>query len=160
MSSLQVASYGARNGEPVRYYKRDWMEYDSVKDAETDKAALTEALESAVKRQLMTDVPYGVLLSGGLDSSVISAITKKFAARRIEDGEKSDAWWPTLHSFAIGLEGAPDLKAAQEVADHLGTVHHEMVYTIQEGLDAIKDVIYHIETYDVTTIRASTPMCT
>lgn len=144
--------------EPERYYQRAWMEYDEVKDAESDRIKLTTALEDAVKRQLMTDVPYGVLLSGGLDSSVISAITKKYAGRRIEDGEKSEAWWPQLHSFAIGLEGAPDLKAAQEVADHLGTIHHELTYSVQEGLDAIRDVIYHIETYDVTTIRASTPM--
>jgi asparagine synthase (glutamine-hydrolysing) len=134
------------------------MDYDGVKENTTDKAALKEALEAAVHRQLMTDVPYGVLLSGGLDSSVISAITKQFAANRIEDDDQSQAWWPRLHSFAIGLEGAPDLKAAKEVADHLGTVHHEFTYTIQEGLDAIRDVIYHIETYDVTTIRASTPM--
>ena len=148
----------SKKGEPVRYYKRDWMNFDAVKDAKTDKVALTDALESAVKRQLMTDVPYGVLLSGGLDSSVISAITKKFAAKRIEDDEQSQAWWPTLHSFAIGLEDAPDLKAAKIVADAIGTVHHELTYTVQEGLDAIRDVIYHIETYDVTTIRASTPM--
>ncbi|WP_434355965.1 asparagine synthase B [Parasalinivibrio latis] len=148
----------SKTGEPVRYYKREWMEFDAVKDNETDKKALKDALESAVKRQLMTDVPYGVLLSGGLDSSVTSAITKKFAAKRIEDNSNSDAWWPTLHSFAIGLDGAPDLKAAREVADYLGTVHHELTYSIQEGLDAIRDVIYHIETYDVTTIRASTPM--
>ncbi|OOE93757.1 asparagine synthase B [Salinivibrio sp. AR647] len=148
----------SKQGEPVRYYKRDWMDYDAVKDNRTDKAALKEALESAVHRQLMTDVPYGVLLSGGLDSSVISAITKQFAANRVEDDDQSQAWWPRLHSFAIGLEGAPDLKAAKEVANHLGTVHHEFTYSIQEGLDAIRDVIYHIETYDVTTIRASTPM--
>ncbi|KKA46120.1 MULTISPECIES: asparagine synthase B [unclassified Salinivibrio] len=148
----------SKQGEPVRYYKRAWMEYDGVKDSTTDKAALKEALEKAVHRQLMTDVPYGVLLSGGLDSSVISAVTKQYAANRIEDDDQSQAWWPRLHSFAIGLEGAPDLKAAKEVADHLGTVHHEFTYSIQEGLDAIRDVVYHIETYDVTTIRASTPM--
>ncbi len=144
--------------EPQRYYQRDWMEYDAVKDNEANKEELTEALEAAVKRQLMTDVPYGVLLSGGLDSSITSAVAKRFAAMRIEDNEESKAWWPQLHSFAIGLEDAPDLKAAREVADKLGTVHHEMTYTVQEGLDAIRDVIYHIETYDVTTIRASTPM--
>ncbi len=150
--------YGSNDAEPQRYYQRDWMEYDGVKDNVSDKQALTKALEDAVKRQLMTDVPYGVLLSGGLDSSITSAVAKRFAAMRIEDDEKSAAWWPQLHSFAIGLEGAPDLKAAREVADKLGTVHHEMTYTVQEGLDAIRDVIYHIETYDVTTIRASTPM--
>ncbi|MDD9195640.1 asparagine synthase B [Aliivibrio sp. S3MY1] len=150
--------YSSKDAEPTRYYVRDWMEYDAVKDNPTSKEDLKKALEDAVKRQLMTDVPYGVLLSGGLDSSITSAVAKKFAAMRIEDNEESQAWWPQLHSFAVGLEGAPDLKAAREVADQIGTVHHEMTYTIQEGLDAIRDVIYHIETYDVTTIRASTPM--
>ena len=146
------------DGEIHSYYQRDWFEFDNVKDNHTDAAQLKEALEESVKSHLMSDVPYGVLLSGGLDSSVISAITKKFAARRVEDGERSEAWWPQLHSFAVGLEGSPDLKAAQEVANHLGTVHHEIHFTVQEGLDAIRDVIYHIETYDVTTIRASKPM--
>jgi asparagine synthase (glutamine-hydrolysing) len=150
--------YSSKDVEPTRYYLRDWMEYDAVKDNPTSKDDLKQALEDAVKRQLMTDVPYGVLLSGGLDSSITSAVAKKFAAMRIEDDQQSQAWWPQLHSFAVGLEGAPDLKAAREVADQIGTVHHEMTYTIQEGLDAIHDVIYHIETYDVTTIRASTPM--
>jgi len=150
--------YGSADAEPQRYYIRDWNEYAAVQGNSTSKEELTEALEAAVKRQLMTDVPYGVLLSGGLDSSITSAVAKRFAAMRIEDDEKSEAWWPQLHSFAVGLEGAPDLKAAREVADKIGTVHHEMTYTIQEGLDAIRDVIYHIETYDVTTIRASTPM--
>ncbi|WP_375322023.1 asparagine synthase B [Aliivibrio logei] len=150
--------YSSKDVEPTRYYLRDWMEYDAVKDNPTSKDDLKQALEDAVKRQLMTDVPYGVLLSGGLDSSITSAVAKKFAAMRIEDDQQSQAWWPQLHSFAVGLEGAPDLKAAREVADQIGTVHHEMTYTIQEGLDAIRDVIYHIETYDVTTIRASTPM--
>lgn len=129
-----------------------------MKDNVTDKNELRQALEDSVKSHLMSDVPYGVLLSGGLDSSIISAITKKYAARRVEDQERSEAWWPQLHSFAVGLPGSPDLKAAQEVANHLGTVHHEIHFTVQEGLDAIRDVIYHIETYDVTTIRASTPM--
>jgi asparagine synthase (glutamine-hydrolysing) len=144
--------------EPKKWYNRDWTEYEKVKDNSSDIAELREALEKAVERQLMTDVPYGVLLSGGLDSSVISAIAKKFAAKRIESGNTQDAWWPQLHSFAIGLAGSPDLVAARKVADHIGTVHHEITYTVQEGLDAIRDVIYHIETYDVTTIRASTPM--
>ncbi|PKF78277.1 asparagine synthase B [Vibrio sp. vnigr-6D03] len=150
--------YGSADAEPQRYYTRDWNEYAAVQGNSTSKEELTQALEDAVKRQLMTDVPYGVLLSGGLDSSITSAVAKRFAAMRIEDDEKSEAWWPQLHSFAVGLEGAPDLKAAREVADKIGTVHHEMTYTVQEGLDAIRDVIYHIETYDVTTIRASTPM--
>ncbi len=148
----------SKDGEIRQYYQRDWFEFDAVKDNVTDKNALRQALEESVKSHLMSDVPYGVLLSGGLDSSIISAITKKFAARRVEDQERSEAWWPQLHSFAVGLEGSPDLKAAQEVANHLGTVHHEIHFTVQEGLDAIRDVIYHIETYDVTTIRASTPM--
>ncbi|CAH6880851.1 asparagine synthetase B [Vibrio chagasii] len=150
--------YSSKDAEPQRYYIRDWNEYAAVQGNSTSKEDLTEALEAAVKRQLMTDVPYGVLLSGGLDSSITSAVAKRFAAMRIEDDEQSEAWWPQLHSFAVGLEGAPDLIAAREVADKIGTVHHEMTYTIQEGLDAIRDVIYHIETYDVTTIRASTPM--
>ncbi|MGR5337949.1 asparagine synthase B [Vibrio gigantis] len=150
--------YSSKDVEPQRYYIRDWNEYAAVQGNSTSKEELTEALEAAVKRQLMTDVPYGVLLSGGLDSSITSAVAKRFAAMRIEDDEQSEAWWPQLHSFAVGLEGAPDLIAAREVADKIGTVHHEMTYTIQEGLDAIRDVIYHIETYDVTTIRASTPM--
>ncbi|MGF1803349.1 asparagine synthase B [Vibrio gigantis] len=150
--------YSSKDAEPQRYYIRDWNEYAAVQGNSTSKEELTEALEAAVKRQLMTDVPYGVLLSGGLDSSITSAVAKRFAAMRIEDDGQSEAWWPQLHSFAVGLEGAPDLIAAREVADKIGTVHHEMTYTIQEGLDAIRDVIYHIETYDVTTIRASTPM--
>lgn len=150
--------YSSTDSEPQRYYIRDWNDYAAVQGNSSSKEELKEALEAAVKRQLMTDVPYGVLLSGGLDSSITSAVAKRFAAMRIEDDEKSEAWWPQLHSFAVGLEGAPDLKAAREVAEKIGTVHHEMTYTIQEGLDAIRDVIYHIETYDVTTIRASTPM--
>ncbi|MEZ8011797.1 MULTISPECIES: asparagine synthase B [Vibrio] len=150
--------YSSKDAEPQRYYIRDWNEYAAVQGNSTSREELTEALEAAVKRQLMTDVPYGVLLSGGLDSSITSAVAKRFAAMRIEDDEQSEAWWPQLHSFAVGLENAPDLIAAREVADKIGTVHHEMTYTIQEGLDAIRDVIYHIETYDVTTIRASTPM--
>ncbi len=148
----------SQDGEIREYYRRDWFSYDNVKDNVTDKAALRDALEESVKSHLMSDVPYGVLLSGGLDSSIISAVTKKYAARRVEDEARSEAWWPQLHSFAVGLEGSPDLRAAKEVASHLGTVHHEIHFTVQEGLDAIRDVIYHIETYDVTTIRASTPM--
>ena len=140
------------------YYKRDWMRYDAVKDNPASVEAIHDALTAAVKRQLMSDVPYGVLLSGGLDSSVISAIAEKFSEHRIEDDSKTKAYWPRLHSFAVGLKGAPDLAKARMVAEHIGTVHHEINYTIQEGLDAIRDVIYYIETYDVTTVRASTPM--
>lgn len=148
----------SKDGELKQWYKRDWMEYGAVEHKVSDRAELKAALEAAVKRQLMCDVPYGVLLSGGLDSSVISAITKIYAARRVEDDGKSEAWWPQLHSFAVGLEGSPDLAAARKVADHLGTIHHQIHFTVQEGLDALRDVIYHLETYDVTTIRASTPM--
>lgn len=146
------------DSQPTQWYHRDWMEYDNVKDNTSNVETLRKALEDAVERQLMSDVPYGVLLSGGLDSSIISAVAKKFAARRIESGNKEEAWWPRLHSFAIGLEGSPDLAAARKVAEHIGSIHHEIHYTVQEGLDAIRDVIYHIETYDVTTVRASTPM--
>ncbi|MBO6126150.1 MAG: asparagine synthase B [Bacteroidaceae bacterium] len=141
-----------------RYYQRDWFEYDAVKNNTASVEAIHDGLTAAVKRQLMSDVPYGVLLSGGLDSSVISAIAEKFSEHRIEDNSQTRAYWPRLHSFAVGLKGAPDLAKAKMVADHIGTVHHEINYTIQEGLDAIRDVIYYIETYDVTTVRASTPM--
>jgi asparagine synthase (glutamine-hydrolysing) len=145
-------------GELIRWYSRDWEKYEAVKDNTTSIEDLRVALEAAVHRQLMSDVPYGVLLSGGLDSSVISAIAKKYAAKRVENHDQSDAWWPQLHSFAVGLIGSPDLAAARKVAEHIGTVHHEIHFTVQEGLDAIRDVIFHLETYDVTTIRASTPM--
>jgi asparagine synthase (glutamine-hydrolysing) len=146
------------NGEMVRWYSRDWTDYKAVKDNVTSIEDIRVALEAAVHRQLMSDVPYGVLLSGGLDSSVISAIAKKYAQKRIESGDTTEAWWPQLHSFSVGLEGSPDLAAAQKVAAHIGTIHHEIKFTIQEGLDAIKDVVYNLETYDITTIRASTPM--
>ncbi|WKE65140.1 asparagine synthase B [Gallaecimonas kandeliae] len=148
----------SKDGQIKRYYQRDWQAYEAVEHNPSSAAELREALDAAVKRQLMSDVPYGVLLSGGLDSSVISALAQLHAARRIEDDEQSAAWWPRLHSFAVGLKGSPDLAAAQTVAQHIGTVHHEMHFTVQEGLDALRDVIYHLETYDVTTIRAATPM--
>lgn len=160
--------YWSREGEMRRWYRRDWTDYDAVRDRyaslpadeawQAQVADVRTALEAAVRRQLMSDVPYGVLLSGGLDSSVISAVARLYADRRIETDGQQAAWWPQLHSFAVGLKGAPDLEKARLVAEHIGTVHHEIHYTIQEGLDAIRDVIYYIETYDVTTVRASTPM--
>ena len=150
--------YHSKDEAPVRWYTRDWMEFDAVKDNTTSIEDIHDALADAVHRQLMSDVPYGVLLSGGLDSSVTSALAKRFAAKRVESGDEQTAWWPQLHSFSVGLEGSPDLAAAQKVAEHIGTVHHEIKFTIQEGLDAIRDVIYHLETYDITTVRASTPM--
>ena len=150
--------YWSKEGEMRRYYHRDWMEYDAVKDNGASSEDIRQALRAAVKRQLMSDVPYGVLLSGGLDSSVVSAVAERYSEMRIEDDSQTKAYWPRLHSFAVGLKGAPDLAKAKLVADHIGTVHHEINYTIQEGLDAIRDVIYFIETYDVTTVRASTPM--
>jgi asparagine synthase (glutamine-hydrolysing) len=150
--------YYSKDERHTQYYQRDWRDYDAVKDNPASIDELRTALEAAVKRQLMSDVPYGVLLSGGLDSSIISAITQIYAKHRVENDDKTDAWWPQLHSFAVGLEGAPDLIAAKKVADAIGTIHHEIHFTFQEGFDAIKEVIYHLETYDVTTIRAATPM--
>ncbi|MCG9755084.1 asparagine synthase B [Shewanella insulae] len=157
VEEFKPGHYLTKGGE-THYYQRDWQSFEAVQDNGASVEELREALEAAVKRQLMSDVPYGVLLSGGLDSSVVSAITQTFAKRRIEDDGASDAWWPQLHSFAVGLTGAPDLAAAQKVADAIGTIHHEITFSFQEGLDALKDVIYHLETYDVTTIRAATPM--
>ena len=150
--------YTSKDDKLTQWYKRDWLDYEEVKENQTSIDEIHDALEAAVHRQLMSDVPYGVLLSGGLDSSITSAIAKKYAEKRIESDDTQDAWWPQLHSFSVGLEGSPDLAAAQLVADHIGTIHHEIKFTIQEGLDAIKDVIYNLETYDITTIRASTPM--
>jgi asparagine synthase (glutamine-hydrolysing) len=148
----------SKDGEMKRWHTREWIDYENVKNNPANIEDLKNALEAAVHRQLMSDVPYGVLLSGGLDSTITSALAKKFSGKRIETNDQKDAWWPQLHSFAIGLDGSPDLAAARKAAVEIGTIHHEINYTIQEGLDAIRDVIYHIETYDVTTIRASTPM--
>ena len=142
----------------VKWYNPEWVKFNNVSDATTSISELHDSLSSAVKRQLMSDVPYGVLLSGGLDSSITSALAKRFSSKRIESGDTQDAWWPQLHSFSVGLEGSPDLKAAKVVSDHIGTIHHEIIFTIQEGIDALRDVIYHLETYDITTVRASTPM--
>jgi asparagine synthase (glutamine-hydrolysing) len=143
---------------PTQWYKRDWVDFEKVKSNPTSIEDLHDALSNAVHRQLMSDVPYGVLLSGGLDSSITSALAKKFSSKRVESEDTQDAWWPQLHSFSVGLEGSPDLAAAKKVSEHIGSIHHEVVFTIQEGLDAIRDVIYHLETYDITTVRASTPM--
>ena len=143
---------------PTRWYKRDWTEFQNVTNNSTSIEDLHDALSDAVHRQLMSDVPYGVLLSGGLDSSITSALAKKFSSRRVESDDTQEAWWPQLHSFSVGLEGSPDLAAAKKVSKHIGSIHHEVIFTIQEGLDAIRDVIYHLETYDITTVRASTPM--
>ncbi|WP_378185369.1 asparagine synthase B [Aquimarina sp. W85] len=148
----------SETGVVTPWYKREWVDFEAVKENQTSIDNVKDALEAAVHRQLMSDVPYGVLLSGGLDSSITSAIAKKYSEKRIESNDADQAWWPQLHSFSVGLEGSPDLAAAQKVADHIGTIHHEIKFTIQEGLDAIKDVIYNLETYDITTIRASTPM--
>lgn len=148
----------SREGEMRRYYQRDWFDYAAVENNTTDTKELRDAFEQAVRGHMMSDVPYGVLLSGGLDSSLVSAIAQKFAARRVENDGLSDAWWPKIHSFAVGLKGSPDLVAAQKVADSIGTIHHSVHFTIEEGIDALKEVIYHLETYDVTTVRASTPM--
>lgn len=150
--------YYSPDGRITKWYQRSWTSYETVKDANTDIPLIRESLEQAVKRQLMSDVPYGVLLSGGLDSSIIAAITQKYAKKRVETQDTQEAWWPRLHSFAIGLEGSPDLLYARKAAEHIGTVHHEVHFTIQEALDALPDVVYHLETYDITTIRASTPM--
>lgn len=150
--------YSEDGYELQKWYQRDWEDFENVKDNESDLAKIRKGLEDAVHRQLMSDVPYGVLLSGGLDSSIISAVTAKYARNRIESGDTQEAWYPRLHSFAVGLVGSPDLLAARKVADHIGSIHHEIHFTVQEGLDAVRDVIYHLETYDVTTVRASTPM--
>ncbi len=150
--------YSEDGFEMQQWYKRDWQDFENVKENETDISKIKTALQDAVHRQLMSDVPYGILLSGGLDSSITSAIAVKYARQRIESNDTQEAWYPRLHSFAVGLEGSPDLAAARKVADHIGSVHHEVNFTVQEGLDAVRDVIYHLETYDVTTVRASTPM--
>ncbi|WP_206663634.1 asparagine synthase B [Prescottella subtropica] len=150
--------YDTATGELHRFHHRTWREHDATAGVTIAPETLRASFEQAVRRQLMTDVPYGVLLSGGLDSSLVAACAAKFARDRIEDDDRSEAWWPRLHSFAIGLDGSPDLAAAEKAADMLGTAHHGFVYTFEEGLDALPEVIRHIETYDVTTIRASTPM--
>ncbi|MBP3839484.1 MAG: asparagine synthase B, partial [Chryseobacterium sp.] len=142
--------YSEDGYEMQKWHHRDWEDFENVKDNVTDIYAIRKSLEAAVHRQLMSDVPYGVLLSGGLDSSIIAAVTAKYARNRIESGDTQEAWYPRLHSFAVGLEGSPDLIAAQKAADHIGSIHHEVHFTVQEGLDAVRDVIYHLETYDVT----------
>ena len=148
----------SRDAAPVRYWTRDWFDFDAVADRDVDPKEVHDALADSVHAHLMTDVPYGVLLSGGLDSSVIGALAAGFAGKRIESGDRESAWWPRLHSFAIGLSGSPDLAAAARAAEGIGTVHHGFEFTVQEGLDALRDVIWHIESFDTTTVRASTPM--
>ena len=148
----------SRDKTPNKWYKRNWIDYEAVKNNKTSISDLHDALSDAVHRQLMSDVPYGVLLSGGLDSSITSALAKKFSSKRVESNDTQSAWWPQLHSFSVGLVGSPDLEAAKKVSEYIGSIHHEVIFTIQEGLDALRDVIYHLETYDVTTVRASTPM--
>ncbi len=148
----------SRDGTPRRYHERSWHRWETLERHAADTDALGTALDNAVRRQLMSDVPYGALLSGGLDSSVIAALAARHAAKRVEDDERSPAWWPRLHTFCIGLEDSPDAEKAQEMAEHIGSVHHDFRYTVQEGIDALRDVIWHLETYDVTTIRAATPM--
>jgi asparagine synthase (glutamine-hydrolysing) len=159
-----VQAFGAgmvwASGEPAphSYYTKDWMDWSTHPKKAYDPAEMKAEMTAAVQTHLMGDVPYGLLISGGLDSSVIAAIAQQFAQNRVEDDGKSKAWWPQAHSFSIGLEGSPDLAAAKVVADAIGTIHHTLHFTVQEGLDALEDVIRHVETYDVTTIRASTPM--
>lgn len=145
-------------GEVRPYRDRPWRRWETLEPRPADPAEIRDALDAAVRRQLMCDVPYGALLSGGLDSSVIAALAARHASRRVEDDERSPAWWPRLHTFCVGLEDSPDVAAAREVAAHIGSVHHEVRYTIREGIDTLRDVIWHLETYDVTTIRAATPM--
>ena len=148
----------SEDGKLTKWYLRNWEKYENVKENSTNISLIRESLSKAVKRQLMSDVPYGVLLSGGLDSSITTAIAKTYCQKRIETKDQKKAWWPSLHSFSVGLKDSPDLLAAKKASEYIGTIHHEIIFTVQEGLDAIKDVIYHLETYDVTTIRASTPM--
>ena len=148
----------SEDGKLTKWYLRNWEKYENVKENSTNISHIRESLSKAVKRQLMSDVPYGVLLSGGLDSSITTAIAKTYCQNRIETKDQKKAWWPSLHSFSVGLKDSPDLLAAKKASEYIGTIHHEIIFTVQEGLDAIKDVIYHLETYDVTTIRASTPM--
>ncbi|XP_073057219.1 asparagine synthetase [glutamine-hydrolyzing]-like isoform X2 [Primulina eburnea] len=145
--------YSSKMGGLRRWYNPPWFS-EAIPSTPYEPFDLRRAFEKAVIKRLMTDVPFGVLLSGGLDSSLVAAVT----ARHLEGTKAAKHWGVQLHSFCVGLEGSPDLKAAREVADYLGTVHHEFHFTVQDGIDAIEDVIYHIETYDVTTIRASTPM--
>lgn len=142
----------------VRYYNPNWNQADKLPDVPATPQLLSDALEASIRRQLMCDVPYGVLISGGVDSSLVAALAAKLSARRVESNGKEPAWWPQLHSFSVGLKDSPDLKMARKVAQHIGSTHHEINFTVQEGIDAISDVIYHLETFDITTIRAATPM--
>lgn len=142
----------------TRYFNPPWNSSTDLPTAKYDPKHLSEALDAAVRRQLMCDVPYGVLISGGVDSSIVAALVARQNKKRIESAGLEPAWWPQLHSFSVGLKDSPDLKMARKVAQHIGSTHHEINFTVQEGLDAISDVIYYLETFDITTIRAATPM--
>lgn len=150
--------YKGSEGKLVQWYRPNWAEPGFIPEKPADLDALREALVAAVKRQLMCDVPYGLLISGGVDSSIVAAVAAKYAERRVETDGAEQAWWPRIHSFSVGLPDAPDTKYAKKVAEYIGCQHHEINFTIQEAIDALPDVIYHLETYDVTTIRAGTPM--
>lgn len=141
-----------------KYYEPVWRNPNYIGDKDVDYSLIKSSFEKAVIKRLMTDVPFGVLLSGGLDSSLVASIACRYNSKRLEDNFETPSWYPRIHSYSIGLKDSPDLKAAQSVAKFLNTAHHELTFTVQEGLDALQDVIWHLETFDVTTIRASTPM--
>ncbi|KAF5096180.1 hypothetical protein D0Z03_001671 [Geotrichum reessii] len=163
--------YDSETDQTTRYFQPTWWDENKIASTPIDYKLIRETLEKSVRKRLMSEVPYGVLLSGGLDSSLIASIAARETNKALpessinhdlagidESGKLVNTSGSRLHSFAVGLPGAPDLKAAKKVAEYIGTIHHEHTFTLQEGLDALKDVIWHLETFDVTTIRASTPM--